>query len=199
MFFHLRGDGPNLRALQDLDRAAFDGTIATCGMARSSALIDPNENGLISSYLVGRDASLATSRFHFMMRGATPSARLDAFKAEYKGRFGLDADTFTPAVYDATVLWGLGVLAARSKDRADLLQGIITSSQGGEALSRDEMSSLIQRISAGEDVDYDGVFGAMDIREDRTVPGYYYVERVIEDGAGAYTYEKLDDPAPVAF
>ncbi|MEQ1505417.1 MAG: ABC transporter substrate-binding protein [Myxococcota bacterium] len=199
LFFHVRGDAPNLRMLQDADRAGFEGRIATCGMARTTGLLDPNENGLISDYLVGHDASNPTDRFHFLMRGAIPSDRLDAFKAEYESRYGMAADTFTPGVYDATMAWALGVLAAGDKDRAHVLGGIVDVSRGGALGSRDDAKALVEAVASGQDVDYDGASGPMDVRDDRTVPGYYYVERVIANGDGTFGYEKLPDPAPVVF
>ncbi|MEQ1569393.1 MAG: hypothetical protein ABMA64_27395 [Myxococcota bacterium] len=199
LFFHVRGDGPNLRFLQDTERAGFTGEIVTCGMARTSTLIDPNENGLLSDYLVGHDTPQDVDRFHFVMRGAIPSARLDTFKAEYKERFEMDADTFTPAAYDATVMWALGVLAASEPERELVLQSIVDASREGELGSRDDLSALIERVAGGFDLDYDGVSGPMDVRDDRSVPGYYFIERVIPGEAGAYGYEKLGDPEPVVF
>lgn len=198
IFFHLQGDAPNLRMLQDLNRIGFGGVIVTCGMARTDGLIDPNSNGLISDYLVGDDASLTGSRFHFVMRGAIPSPRLDAFKAEYTERYDLTPDTFTPAVYDATMLWGLGVIAGVN-DRAAVLAGIYDASRDGTEVSRDDLASLVQLAASGEDVDYQGASAPMDIREDRSILGRYFVERVTNSGGGAYAYSALSDPAPVEF
>lgn len=201
LFFHVRGDGPNLRFLQDAQRAGFQGGIVTCGMARTTALIDPNENGLISDYLVGNDVGLAGDRFHFVMRGAIASPRLDAFKADYLERFGIDADTFTTSVYDATTLMVLGLLGSPSRpfDRDEILAAIVASSKEGVEVSRDDLPALITAAAAGEDLDYQGTYSNMDIREDRTVEGYYYIERVVPVDGGGYTYEKLSDPAPVSF
>jgi hypothetical protein len=198
IFFHVRGDSGNLRFLQDTQRSGFQGSVVSCGMARTPALVDPNENGLLSDYLVGHDTEADQDRLLFAMRGPLPSARLDAFKAEYEARFDKSADTFTPAAYDATMLWALGVLAARSADRASVLAAILDTSRTGALSSREDLGALVEGVSSGQDVDYDGVSGPMDMREDRTVPGYYYMERVIPAGE-AYSYEKLSSPPPETF
>lgn len=200
VFFHVGGDGPNLRLLQDLKATGYDKGIVTCGMARTSALIDNNENGLISDWLVGHDA-LSDDRFHFVMRGAKSSDRLTAWKEEYLTRFEIEADTFTPAAYDAAMMWTLGMLrAGKPFDRQAVLDAVWDISREGSVVSRDDLADLVAKGSdPSVDIDYDGVFGPMDIREDRTVEGVYYIERVIGNGDGSYSYEKLSDPAPVSF
>ncbi|MCB9688574.1 MAG: ABC transporter substrate-binding protein [Alphaproteobacteria bacterium] len=200
VFFHVAGDGPNLRILQDLKATGFSNGIVTCGMARTSELIDNNSNGLMSDWLVGHDA-LADDRFHFVMRGAKSSDRLTAWKEEYKTRYEVDADTFTPAAYDATMLWTLGMArAGKPFDRKAVLDAVWDVSSGGTMVSRDDLADLIGKAAdPSVDIDYDGVFGPMDIREDRTVEGVYYIERVIGNGDGSYGYEKLSTPAPVSF
>ena len=135
------------------------------------------------------------------MRGAKSSDRLTAWKEEYLTRFEVDADTFTPAAYDATMMWTLGMLrAGKPFDRAAVLDAVWDISQGGTMVSRDDLADLVAKgADPSIDIDYDGVFGPMDIRPDRTVEGVYYIERVVGNGDGSYSYEKLSSPAPVSF
>ncbi len=198
VFFHLRGDANNARFVQDAQRSGYDQYLVTCGMARKDTFIDPNENGLISDYLVGKDAGVPDHRFFFVMRSPLPSSVLDGFKRDYANLYDTEADTFAPSVYDAAMLWGLGVLHAEEITRPGVLAGIQRVSRVGTEYSRDDLPALVAAAAAGEDVDFVGASGPMDVRTDRTVPGSYYVEQVIKKN-GSYAYEELADPPRVLF
>jgi hypothetical protein len=187
-----------MRFVQDTQRADFDQYLVTCGMARNDTFIDPNQNGLTSDYLVGNDAGLSDSRFYFVMRGPLPSPLLDGFNSDFAKAYNDSADTFAPSVYDAAMLWGLGVLSAEEFTREAVLQGIQDVSRVGDEYDRTRLSAAVSAIAAGDDVDYTGASGPMDVRTDRTVPGSYYVERVIKKG-GTYEYEEIADPPRVLF
>jgi len=197
IFWHLRGDSNNVRFVADAQRAGYDQYLATCGMARTAAFIDPNENGQLSDYMVGEDAGVPDSRFFFVMRSPLPSNLLNEFKADYEARFGEPADTYAASVYDAAMLWGLGVLhAGDNYSREAVLRGIQEISRDGAQGNRNGLKALASAAFDGQDVDYVGVSGPMDVRADRTVPGSYYVERVVKAGNG-YEYDELTDPARV--
>jgi len=198
VFFHVRGDAINTRFVQDTQRSGYDQYILTCGMARKDTFIDPNENGLISDYLVGKDGGVPDNRFFFVMRGSLPSTVLDGFKRDYGNVYDAEPDTFTPSVYDAAMLWGLGVLHAKKLTRPAVLTGIQDVSRVGTEHSRDDLAAMVAAAAAGEDVDFVGASGPMDVRTDRTVPGSYYVEQIIKKN-GSYAYEELADPPRVLF
>jgi len=198
VFWHLRGDDINERFVQDSQRAGYDQYLVTCGMARKDTFIDPNENGLISEYLVGRDNAVSDNRFFFVMRSPLPSPLLTTFNDDFERQFGGPADTFAPSVYDAAMMWGLGVLAADGDfGRPAILRSIQDVSRDGAQGDRGNLNALVAAIASGDDVDYVGVSGPMDVREDRTVPGSYYVEQVVPEGQSAYQYDELADPPRV--
>jgi hypothetical protein len=196
VFWHLRGDAANMRFVQDAERAGYGDHLLTCGMARNDTFIDPNENGLISDYLVGNDALLDDERFFFVMRSPLPSAELDQFYVDFEERYDDVPDTFTPSVYDAAMLWGLGVIGAEAFNGEAVRNSIVATSREGDPLTRAELGRGIQSLSQGEDMDYVGASSPMDMRDDRTVPGSYYIERVVPSGSG-YAYEELASPPRV--
>jgi hypothetical protein len=126
LFFHLTGDTHNLRFLQDAQRAGFQGDVITCGMARSLALLDPDQNGDISEYL--------ENRLYFAMRAPIPSADLDAFNTRYKEKYAnFRLDEFTPSVYDAMMLVGLAVVDAHPEQTgAAVRDSIVKVSREGK-------------------------------------------------------------------
>lgn len=193
IFFHLRGDSNNLRFLQDAKAADFQGMLPTCGMARGTALIDNTQNGGISDYL--------TDRLYFVMRGPQPSDALTAFKNDYKALWaadGLEADTFTPMMYDATQLLMLATASVGdTADHEGIRDAIRDTSQTGTAVNYGGLGAGIDAVIAGTDVDLNGVSGPLDVRDDNSVPGSFYVEEVVDSGDGSFKYNELTTPARI--
>lgn len=190
IFYHMNGDSYNLRFLGDAKRAGFQGAIVTCGMARSTPLITPAENGNISDYLVGR--------LFFAMRSPPKSDANTLFKTDFKEFAGQEAVTFTPSTYDAMILLGLGLVQAGDGDNAAVRDAILDVSKEGEPVLYRELAKAMDLIKAGTNINYDGPSGSLDIREDnRTVPSSYYVEEVKADAAAAvgFKYGELSSPA----
>ncbi len=188
MFFHLGGDSFNLRFLQDAKRVDFQGDIVTCGMFRVPTILDGELNGGISEYI--------EDRLYFVMRAPIPSSELSEFNTRYEQKFpGFKASTFASANYDAMVLVGLAALQAYpAKSGASIRDAITDVSADGTKYGYKNLSNLVSDIKAGKDVDYDGPSGNMDIDENRTVPGSYYVEIVESNGSNGLKYTELIDP-----
>lgn len=191
IFFHLGGDSHNLRFLQDAKAAGFEGAIPTCGMARGTWLIDNAQNGGISEYLTGR--------LFFAMRGPEPSDSLTTFKTDFETMYAADqlkSDNFTPMMYDAAQMLMLSVATSGAPyDHEAIRDAMFPISQTGTAIEYGGLASGIDAILAGTDVDLNGVSSDLTMREaDRTIPGSFYVEEVLDNGDGTFKYNEILSP-----
>lgn len=197
IYYHLDGDAPNLAFLQAAERQGFTGKIVTCGMARTSALLDAVDPG-IAPYLSGGSAT--EGRLVFAMRGPVPGAGYDAFRTDFKTFSGFDADAFSPAGYDAAVLIGIGIAAAGTGEPAS--QAAITASaSGGQNFGYGELAAALQAAKAGVDIDLDGASGPLDLTYDdvqgNRAVGRYYFESLVQRGPEEYAYAELTSPVEV--
>lgn len=188
VFMHLETDGQILTFLQDMNRQNFEGDIVTCGMFRNDRIIDNDANVGISDFL--------EDRLFFTMRAPIPSPDLDEFNARYNAKFpSFRADTFTAANYDAMILAGLAAVKANPARTAEPIRdALFEVSVGGAKYGYNDLEALITAIAAGEEVDYDGPSGYFDIDENRMIPGSYFMEQVVSDGAGKLRYLELTEP-----
>lgn len=188
LFFHVTGDTENLKMIEALKAADYQGKIVTCGMARSLKFIDPAQNGNMSDYMAGK--------LHFVMRGPPLTGELTQFKDDYKAKWNADAITFTPAGYDALALSAMGMAIAGEPANGELVKAaILGASKGGELVKYKELSKALGFIKAGTDINYDGPSGTLDIDETEwTIPNDMFVEEVWNDG-GTFKYRTLTDPA----
>ncbi len=106
-----------------------------------------------------------------------PQGTLDGVKATYPGAEltndfrsqmltvdkGLDEFTYGPESYDATVLAALAATAAKDDSGAAIASQLQAVSEGGTKCTTYE--ECAQMLESGEDIDYDGVSGAIDFND----------------------------------
>jgi branched-chain amino acid transport system substrate-binding protein len=108
------------------------------------------------------------------MRGTAPGApdkdeAATAFDTLYTGADPVDVErqTFDAQQFDATVLCYLAAVSAGSTDGQDMADALIDiTAPGGEQLTWQQLPDLINALQNGDDVDYVGASGAIDMNED---------------------------------
>jgi ABC-type branched-subunit amino acid transport system substrate-binding protein len=107
------------------------------------------------------------------MRGTAPGApeKLEpaaAFGQLYEGSDPKDVErqTFDAQQFDATILCYLAAVAAGSTDGQDMADALIDITTGGEQLSWQQLPDLINALQNGDDVDYEGASGSVEMNED---------------------------------
>lgn len=200
IYFHLNGDGPNLKFMQAAERRGFAGKLVTCGMARRQELIHPTDPG-IAQYLSA--ASANEGRLFFAMRGPVDSPSHRSFKADFLEFSGFDADNFSPAAYDAMVLIGLGIASAGTSEPTALHQAMMAAASGGAIHAYGDLEDALAAARRGEDLDYEGASGSLDLTFDSVLGnvavGRYYFETVVTstDAARPFVYASLPAPTDV--
>jgi branched-chain amino acid transport system substrate-binding protein len=132
--------------------------------ARKSFVTD----GLASSDLpknAGREATEG-------MRGTAPGspdtgAAPEAFDKLYTAAKGPGRQTFDAQNFDAVMLCYLAAVAAGStdgKDMADELRNV--SGPGGDKFTFEQLPQAIEALENGDDIDYEGASGPLDLNED---------------------------------
>ena len=125
-------------------------------------------DGLASGQLPkdsGRDATEG-------MRGTAPGSpdsgeAAQAFDKAYEAAGGPDRQTFDAQNFDAVVLCYLAAVAAGSTDGKDMaaeLQNV--SGPGGDKYTFEQLSEAIDALQNGDDIDYEGASGPLDLNED---------------------------------
>jgi ABC-type branched-subunit amino acid transport system substrate-binding protein len=107
------------------------------------------------------------------MRGTAPGApdkeeAATAFDTLYTGADPKDIDrmTFDAQQFDATILCYLAAVSAGSTDGKDMADALIDlTAPGGEQLTWQQLPDLINALQNGDDVDYVGASGAIDMDE----------------------------------
>lgn len=127
--------------------------------------------------------------------GTVPGASgtgLDDFTALWQASTGKEVSAFVPHTWDATVLLMLAAEAAQSNTGEGIKNKIreVANAPGVEVSDPCEAMELIR---SGQDINYQGASGNVDIDENGDVIGNYDVWRVNEDG----TLEVIDTVAPV--
>lgn len=196
IYFHLNGDEPNIAFMQAAERRGYTGKLVTCGMARRNELLHPTDPG-IASYLSNN--STEEGRLFFAMRGPITSPSYDAFRQDFKTFSDFDADTFSPAGYDGAVLIGLGVAAAGTSENEPLKQAITAAAAGGTKYTYGQLREALAAAKRGEDVDFDGASGSLDLTFDAVFGnisvGRYYFETVVK--SPDFSYSLLPSPIDV--
>lgn len=139
-----------------------------------ASLVDPNDPSVLEG-----------------LRGTAPSGGVsEEFLTRFREASGLDDTTFAAQAYDCTILVALAAVAAGSDGGADLAQHVVAVSRSGtKCLSFRECRELLE---AGQDVDYDGASGSVDL-VDAGEPevGTYDVWRIDAQG-GIVTDDTLE-------
>jgi branched-chain amino acid transport system substrate-binding protein len=106
-------------------------------------------------------------------RGTAPGApeKLEpaaAFGTLYEGSDPKDVErqTFDAQQFDATMLCYLAAVAAGSTDGQDMADELIDITTGGEQLTWQQLPDLINALQNGDDVDYEGASGSVELNED---------------------------------
>ncbi len=108
------------------------------------------------------------------MRGTAPGApdkqeSATAFDTLYVGADPKDVErqTFDAQQFDATILCYLAAVSAGSTDGQDMADALIDiTAPGGEELTWQQLPDLINALQNGDDVDYVGASGAIDMNQD---------------------------------
>jgi ABC-type branched-subunit amino acid transport system substrate-binding protein len=125
-------------------------------------------DGLASSDLpknAGREATEG-------MRGTAPGSpdtgkASEAFDKLYTSAPGPERQTFDAQNFDAVILCYLSAVAAGSTDGKDMaaeLQDV--SGPGGEKYTFEQLPEIIKDLQDGNDIDYEGASGPVDLNED---------------------------------
>lgn len=188
-FFHLNGDDNNFDFLEQARLAEVEPAIVTCNMAEKSELLDPINPG-IGDWLAGR--------LWFVGRRPRGSDLVAQWREAYTQFSGLSGDRWTPGAYDAAMILGLALLAPGAAEGGEPLRdAILQVASGGTPVDYGNIRLAAELARAGMDIDYQGVSGSMDFREDHTIPGEFMVDRVNWDAAANQgSYSTLETPAP---
>jgi ABC-type branched-subunit amino acid transport system substrate-binding protein len=108
------------------------------------------------------------------MRGTAPGApeKLEpaaAFGQLYEGSDPKDVErqTFDAQQFDATILCYLAAVAAGSTDGQDMADQLVDiTAPPGEQLTWQQLPDLINALQNGDDVDYEGASGSVDMNDD---------------------------------
>lgn len=129
-------------------------------------------------------AQLATLRFV----GAAPITQpmeppFEAFARRYRAVFGGAPAPFVSNNYDAAALLFLGIARAGSTDGRAIMESVrALASEGGRIVRAGDLAEGIYRLREGQQVNYDGASGAVDVDEFGDVRSDYEVWRVSMDG-----------------
>lgn len=192
VFYHLNGDVTNFSFLDQASIEEFSAPIVTCNMSEKEELLDPVNPGIVD-WLAGR--------LWFVGRRPVDGDALTEFKADYRSFTGFAADSWAVSGYDAAVLIGLGIVGAYQQtgdtEPTAIRDAMEAATSSGERVGYGEIGRALELLRAGDDVDYDGPSGTLDLRPDRSVPGEYMVDEVTFDtGTGEGDFETLLDPMP---
>lgn len=121
------------------------------------------------------------------VQGTAPTQEgpyFDGFRTRYQAAFGgEEPGIFTPNQYDAVILIALAMAAAGNDLTPSRIRELIPAvSSGGTPVHADRLDDALQRAAAGEDIDYVGVSGQVDIDENGDVVSGYQLWN-IDEGA----------------
>lgn len=110
------------------------------------------------------------------MIGTTPSAPTEtdaweSFVSAFQENYDTEPSVWAAYSYDATMLSAMAIEAANEFSSSALRESIYPVSREGETVTSFETAK--EEIQAGNDVDYSGVSGSIDLNEDGDVPGTY--------------------------
>lgn len=113
---------------------------------------------------------------------AQADAKRDQYKAfaqAYKKEYSTEPGLFVPNSYDAAMLVGLAAVAADSTCGSDINEQLRDVSKGGTKVAT--FAEGAKALAAGEDIDYQGASGPVDLDKSGTVTGSYAVLQVKGD------------------
>jgi ABC-type branched-subunit amino acid transport system substrate-binding protein len=109
--------------------------------------------------------------------------RYRTYADAYVQRFGKEPPmgAYSPNAYDAVYLLAAAMEAAQSTDAEAIRSQLVAVSLGGTAYGPDEYPQLVEAIRRGEDVNYEGASGSVDLGTDGDSKAPYDVWQV-KDG-----------------
>ncbi len=109
--------------------------------------------------------------------------RYRTYADAYVARFGKEPPmgTYSPNAYDAVYLLAAAMEAAQATDVEAVGAKLVPVSLGGTAYGPDEYPQLVEAIRRGEDVNYEGASGSVDLGVDGDTEAPYDVWQV-QDG-----------------
>lgn len=116
--------------------------------------------------------------------GTVPGAGgegLSDFETLWQDEMGEAPGAFVPHTWDATVLLMLAAEAAGENSGPEIQAQLREVASGGTPVS--DVCEALEMIRNGEDIDYQGASGAVDIDENGDVVGPYDIWKVTEGGA----------------
>ena len=125
-------------------------------------------DGLASSGLPGDAGRQATEG----MRGTAPGSpetgsASEAFDTLYTDAPGPERQTFDAQNFDAVILCYLAAVAAGSTDGADMAGELRdVTGPGGDKYTFEQLPDAIRALQDGNDIDYEGASGPVDLNED---------------------------------
>lgn len=143
-------------------------------------------DGLRSDTFVSEvgSALLATIRFE----GAAPITQpagptYDTFVTRHRAAWGEIPGPFVSNNYDAAALLYLAIARAQSTGGRAIMESVRALGDSGGAIVRvGDLSEAVQRLQAGEQVNYEGASGSVDVNEFGDVRTDYEVWQVTADG-----------------
>jgi branched-chain amino acid transport system substrate-binding protein len=125
-----------------------------------------------------------------------------AFVAEFKVTEPTDVrlEPFAAQEFDATILCYLAAVAAGSTDGQAMADALIDiTAPGGEEFSWQELPAAIEALESGEDIDYTGASGPIDM-DVRGAPtgGVYDIHQFSDDGLDVAGEVSVSKPNPAA-
>jgi ABC-type branched-subunit amino acid transport system substrate-binding protein len=106
------------------------------------------------------------------MRGTAPGVpdeadAADAFDRLYRQAGGPDRQTFDAQNFDAVILCYLSAVAAGSADATDMVDQLqAVSGPPGEKFTWEQLPQAIEALQNGDEIDYQGASGPIDLNED---------------------------------
>lgn len=138
-------------------------------------------DGLRSNELAGLVAPTDPSALEGLQGTAPGGDVSDEFVGRFRAASGLEDTTYAAHAYDCTILVALATIAAGTDAGTDMAtQMLAVSRDGTKCLSFRECKGLLE---AGEDIDYDGASGSVDLNDDGEPGlGIYEVWRIDAEG-----------------
>ncbi len=123
-----------------------------------------------------------------------PTGEFSDFRNLYNAYFPLGAgkqpDAYTANTYDAAILAILAIVQAGTvTDGAKIRDALYQVSKGGIAYGPAQLGDAIQAILSGQDIDYKGASGNVDLDDNGNTISDYIVWKVV---AGAYAEPPID-------
>lgn len=102
---------------------------------------------------------------HFGTGPGASATRYTGFVERYQALFGAEPEetSFAANYYDATYLMALAAEAAGEFKGETMAANYVAGSTGGTVYSADDFAAAVADVKAGQDVDYDGVSGPVDL------------------------------------